>query len=107
MNQVDHTITIVLAIAALGVLYVFVPIAADAYRRFRSPRTVTCPETSAPADVQIDGVHAAITALDGPPLLEVKRCSRWPEHRHCGQACLEQIDAQGPAPRTVERKAAA
>jgi hypothetical protein len=64
-----------------------------AYRRFQGTRVVACPETKAPAAVAVDAIHAALTAVLGPPRLRLKRCSRWPERRDCGQECLAQIEA--------------
>ncbi len=76
-----------LAIAALGVLYVLVPIVADTFARYRRGRTLRCPETRDEARVQIDARHAALTAIPGPPELRVEACSLWPERAGCTQSC--------------------
>jgi hypothetical protein len=84
--------TLILAIAALGFVYVVVPVAAGAYRRFRGTKLPTCPATHAIAAVKLDAKHAALTAAVGAPDLRVKTCSRWPEHRNCGQECVRELD---------------
>lgn len=61
------------------------------YRRARGARVVTCPETKAPAGVEVDPVAAAWAALRGREHLELQRCSRWPERAGCGQECLSEI----------------
>ncbi len=64
-----------------------------AYFRYRGPRVVTCPETAMPAAVRVDGRHAAASSAIGEPDLRLSECSRWPERKGCGQACLSQIEA--------------
>ncbi len=61
--------------------------------RFRGRRVITCPENHQPAGVTVDATHAAATALLKGPDLRLSTCSRWPEHRNCGQECLRQIEA--------------
>jgi len=78
-----------IGIAAVGVLYVLVPVVADAFSRYRRKRTLRCPETGTDAEVQIDAGHAALTAVPGPPELRVADCSLWPERKGCEQACVE------------------
>ena len=86
---------ILLAVAVVGCLYVLLPIGADAFFRLRGPRLVTCPETQAPVEVNLDPGFGAVTALTGHPKLRVKECARWEDAqlRHCAQACLQGIDA--------------
>jgi hypothetical protein len=79
---------VVLAVVALGVLYVLMPLVADTFRRFRSPRMLSCPETGGKAEVGIDASRAALTSTFGQPLLRVERCSLWPEKEQCKQECL-------------------
>jgi hypothetical protein len=76
------------AIAALGILYVLLPIATNAFAQYRERRAMRCPETGKVAQVQIDPAHAARTALTGPPELRVADCSLWPERAGCAQACI-------------------
>jgi len=79
---------VVLAVVALGLLYVLMPLAADTFRRFRSPRRMSCPETGGPAEVGVDASRAALTSAFGQPSLRVKSCSLWPEKDQCKQDCL-------------------
>lgn len=85
------TITAVLIPVALAVLLPLLMV--GAYRKFRGKRVVTCPETSQPAAVEVDARFAATSAVLGEPIVRLKTCSRWPEHKDCGQECLEQIQA--------------
>ena len=87
----DNILTVVAPIAAVGALYVVAPVVAHTYRRFRGPRTVTCPENHESVEIQIDAGEAAASAAFGKPELRVKRCARWPEHQHCGQECLAEV----------------
>ena len=87
----ESFLAVVLPIAAVGALYVVVPVVADTYSRFRHSRTVTCPDTQAPAEIDIDAGQAAASSAFGKPELRVKRCSRWPEHEECGQECLGEV----------------
>lgn len=87
----NNLLTAVAPIAALGTLYVVIPVATDAYRRFRGVKTVTCPETHASAEIRLDTNHAAVSMAFGPPDLKVTRCSRWPEKHYCNQACTKQV----------------
>src|SRR5512144_439621 len=64
-----------------------------AYRRYRGARVIVCPETRAPAAVELDARHAAATDLFGDADLRLQSCSRWPERQDCGQECLAQIEA--------------
>ena len=90
----NNLFTVVAPIAALGTLYVVIPVATDAYRRFRGTKLVTCPDTQAPAEVRLDLNRAAISSAFGPPQLNVTRCSRWPERHYCDQACVKEVAAQ-------------
>jgi hypothetical protein len=83
-----NPILVVFAILALAALYVFMPIMVGAYRRFRGHWVFTCPETGGPADVDLDGCHAAITSAFGTPHPRVKNCSLWPKRKDCPQTCL-------------------
>jgi len=80
--------TVVLAVVALGLLYVLMPLAADTFRRFRSPRRMSCPETGGPAEVGVDASRAALTSAFGRPVLRVRNCSLWPEKEGCNQDCV-------------------
>jgi hypothetical protein len=80
---------LLLAMAGIAAFYVLVPIATEAFLRYRKPRIVRCPETGGAAEIRIDARHAAATAIPGPPEVRVEGCSRWPERECCDQACAE------------------
>ena len=79
-----------LGIAVL-LLAVLVPVAL-AYWRGRGTRLVTCPETHAPAAVELDPAHASLGVGFGLPGWRLQSCSRWPERADCAQECLAQIE---------------
>jgi hypothetical protein len=63
------------------------------YRELRGTLVVTCPDGGAPAAVALDALAAAAGVSAGRgPVLGVEECSRWPEHRGCGQGCLAEIE---------------
>lgn len=79
--------------AAAGLAYILRQ-SGKAFWKFRGKRVVTCPETNAPAGVEVDALHAAATAPFGGGVdLRLKACTRWPEREPCGQECLAQIEA--------------
>lgn len=79
---------VILAGVAAALVYVVLRILGPPFLKFRGTRLITCPETQAPAAVEVDAAGAALTAN-----LRLRDCSRWPERRDCGQACLRQIEA--------------
>ncbi len=88
------TVLSVAAVLLALALALLVPLLmAGAYLKFRGRRIVICPETEKPTAVEVDARFAAASAVFGEPSLRLKTCSRWPEHRDCGQECLEQIQA--------------
>ncbi len=89
--EMESFLTVVMPIAAVGALYVVLPVVTHTYSRFRGGRTVTCPDTQAPAEVAIDAGRAAASSAVGKLQLRVQRCSRWPEHQQCGQECLSAV----------------
>jgi hypothetical protein len=82
-----------LLISGLVFLYRVATASVSAYMTFRGKRVVTCPETRAPAGVEVDARHAAATSFRGRPELRLQSCSRWPERDGCGQDCLQEIEA--------------
>jgi hypothetical protein len=74
-------------------ILLFVAIAAAAawfgrrYVALRGTRLVECPETKAPAAVDIRAAKAALGQH-----LSLSTCSRWPENQACGRQCLAQIE---------------
>ena len=90
-------LTIIIAVLVLAVaMFVFraVP-GVQAFFRLRGKRLVTCPETHAPAAVDVAAGEAALGAFVNEPTLRLLECSRWPERERCGQECLQQIDEIG------------
>ena len=60
--------------------------------KYRGSRIVTCPETSRPAIVKVDSVHASLTSIVGLPDIRLQDCTRWPIKGQCGQECLMDLD---------------
>jgi hypothetical protein len=85
-------IVIIVLVLAVG-LFVFRAIpGVRAYFAYRGKRLITCPETQAPAAVDVAAGEAAVGAFLTEPTLRLKDCSRWPERQDCGQECLQQIE---------------
>lgn len=80
---------VVLAIAIL--LLLRGPI--KAWRFYREPRVITCPDNHQSAAVTLNAWQAAASGPDHPSL-RLNDCSRWPEKAGCGQECLKQIHDQ-------------
>ncbi|MCC6858407.1 MAG: hypothetical protein IT158_07595 [Bryobacterales bacterium] len=78
---------------ALTALYFLARVVVPAFLKHRGKRLITCPENQAPAAVEVDAMHAAVTTGLGHTVLQLNTCSRWPERRDCGQECLSQIAA--------------
>jgi hypothetical protein len=97
-------VVVTLAVVVVGLLYVTVPTALDAFLRYRKRRIVRCPETGTGESVKVDATHAALTATYGRPRLRVEDCSRWPQRHDCDQECL--ADSAGRAYRPKPRHAA-
>jgi hypothetical protein len=66
--------------------------ATDPHGGFGGPRIVICPATGHPEEVELDAARAALTSSVGSGELRIAQCARWPEHRNCDQACLEDAD---------------
>jgi len=60
--------------------------------RWYGTRLVRCPETRAPAAVEIDMKQALVTEILGRDHVRLSDCSRWPERAGCGQECLAQVE---------------
>ncbi len=86
------TIYLVVGIVLIVGLVFIIRALVRTYLEYRGERLVLCPETEQYATVEIDGRLAAVTALFGASELRVENCSRWPEHEHCAQDCIWQID---------------
>src|SRR5215216_3079971 len=85
-------IYLLIVILAFAALYFTVPYIVGAYARYRGTMVITCPETRKPAAVEVDTLHAAMSAAFTEPDLRLKNCTRWPEKKDCGQECLLQIE---------------
>lgn len=86
-----RVILLVLALVALGLLYVVLPVTVLAYRRLLGTFPVRCPETGRAARVRPDARRAALGAAFGEPRIRLLDCTRWPERRSCAQRCAEQL----------------
>lgn len=73
------------------VVAVYAGVALVSWFKMRGTRVVVCPETEAPAAVEVDCAHAAASAVWEKSDLQLKSCSRWPEREGCNQACVTQI----------------
>jgi hypothetical protein len=93
MAKAISLILVALAFGSLCLLVALIARAYLAYRKFRGTRVITCPETEKAAAVRVDAKHLAIGVPIGERKLRLSECSRWPERRHCGQECLQQIEA--------------
>jgi hypothetical protein len=85
-------LAIIIVVVALPALYILVSRLIRSYLKFRGTRIIQCPDTQAPAAVKVDALHAAASSLKSVDL-RLGDCSRWPEHKDCGQHCLAQIEA--------------
>lgn len=77
---------------AISVVVIAAAAAARLILRWRGTRLVRCPETRAPAAVDIDVKQAVLTGLRGHERLRLRDCSRWPERAGCGEDCLAQVE---------------
>jgi len=84
----QEPLVLIAAIVALAIFYVFVPLAARTYRRYRKWRGVRCPESKGFAEIHIDARCAAVSSVFGRANLRIKRCSLWPARRGCAERCL-------------------
>ncbi|MBI3090336.1 MAG: hypothetical protein HYY96_06675 [Candidatus Tectomicrobia bacterium] len=84
-----YPVYVILAVLALGALYVLLPVVAGAWSSYRKKRLLRCPETGETVEVNIDARKAAVTAAFGDSVLEVENCSLWPQRQGCEQECVE------------------
>jgi hypothetical protein len=81
------------AIVVFAALVVLGGLLVRSLLRLRGKRLVQCPETRAPAAVELDLRYAAVGAAVSRPVLKLRTCSRWPERGRCGEPCLDEIEA--------------
>jgi hypothetical protein len=79
---------VILAILAIGAIFILLPVALLALTEHKRPRTVVCPETGRPATIGLDPGRAARGAIFGKEWLSVEDCTLWPEKGGCAQACI-------------------
>jgi len=90
----DSPVLVILAILAIGVLFVALPVVLAAFGEHRGTRPVLCPEAGRLASIQLDAGRAARCAILGRSLLSVESCSLWPERRGCAERCLSALAAE-------------
>jgi hypothetical protein len=61
------------------------------WRRARTSRHVTCPESGIPALVRLDPWYAVRMHARGDREPLVRECTRWAQNCECGQECVGQI----------------
>ena len=81
-----------LVILATAAALVAGALALRGWLRLRGTRVITCPETRAPAAVELDRGYGLLGTALGRPHFRLRDCSRWPEKSDCGQVCLSQIE---------------
>jgi hypothetical protein len=86
-------IYVVFAVLIVGGIFYFMPRIQATFQTLFGKRVVECPETKAPAGVDVSAGRMALHTLMGKGDLRLKDCSRWPEREGCGQECLAQIAA--------------
>ncbi len=82
------------AIASVAVMayFAFEPWLANA-ERFKHGFRVTCPEQNVEAKVGVHVALAAISSADGPPALQMKKCSLLKPNDTCSEGCLTGLAA--------------
>jgi nucleotide-binding universal stress UspA family protein len=88
---------VLLALLALALAFVCVPLALTTYTQWRRPWRLTCPRAGSVAQIQVGATRAAVGEVFGRPP-EIDRCSLWPALAGCRQECLD-----GPAARQQMR----
>ena len=79
---------VILAILAIGAIFVLLPVALLALMEHRRPRNIVCPETGRLATIGLDPGRAARGAIFGKEWLSVEDCTLWPDKEGCAQACV-------------------
>lgn len=87
---------VIVAVLAVGILFVLLPLGAHTFARYRAPRALRCPEADTKAWVEIDARYAALTAALGKPRLRLRECSLWADRGACAQSCLRVPEAKTP-----------
>ena len=58
------------------------------YFKLRGTQLLVCPETGKLVLVEVEAGRMAMEAAVDEPYFQVKKCSRWPICKDCGQDCL-------------------
>ena len=85
---------VLIAVLAVGIFFVLLPWMGHIFARYRAPRAVRCPETGTKAWVEVDALHAALTAACGAPRLRARECSLWADRGACAVSCLRPREAR-------------
>jgi hypothetical protein len=81
-----------LSLAVLLILAIaYSVVAARIYLRERSPRIVHCPATGQAVSIHLAAGRAAV-GLHRRGVLDVTRCTLWPERGNCAQRCLAEVE---------------
>jgi len=85
----DAPLVVIAGIIALGLFFVVLPVAYDAYTQYRRTKVVTCPQEQGPAEISFDAPRAALGTALGTATLRIKSCSLWPRRANCAQQCVK------------------
>ncbi len=86
----DTPWNLLIAIVALALGYVLLPVASTTFFHYRGKKALHCPEAEKAAGVQIDARRAALGSIFGRTRLRVQDCSL-PARKHCAQGCLRNL----------------
>jgi universal stress protein A len=75
------------ALAAIALVAVVAPVALAAYRQWRRPWRLICPNAGTVAQIRVGAARAALSEVFGRRP-EIDRCSLWPARRGCDDECL-------------------
>ena len=85
----SHELYLLVAVVVLGIAYTIPKLVRILV--FRGNMLVTCPENRLPAAVRISMWRAALAEALGGRRIQLRACSRWPEHSGCAQDCVCQV----------------
>jgi hypothetical protein len=77
---------VLVAIAAIGVIYIMIPVGLAARGYFRRYKLVRCPVVGLGAGIVVSRAGIA-EALGCRSLRRVSDCTFWPRRRNCSQRC--------------------
>ncbi len=88
--------TVIVAVVALGLVFVVLPLVVYTFSYYRPSRTAECPETGEKVRLDIDAGRAAWTTALGRPSLRVRWCTLWPGRKGCAQECTASPEVERP-----------